>query len=69
MFTFTFIFMGIGAALFFVALIQWVFDGFSVNRDILAFAIVSFLSIVVARRIYRKRSDQHKTAEEDVNQY
>jgi membrane protein implicated in regulation of membrane protease activity len=69
MFTLTFIFLGVGIASFVVALFQYLFDGLSLNRDLMIVAIVSAIVILVSRKIFRRRSDQSTTMEDDVNQY
>jgi len=69
MFTLTYIFLGVGIASFAVALVQYLFDGLSVNRDLMIFAIVSLVTILVSRKIFKRQSDQSISGEEDVNQY
>ena len=69
MFTLTYIFLGMGIASFAVALVQYLFDGLSVNRDLMIFAIVSLVTILVSRKIFKRQSDQSISGEEDVNQY
>ena len=69
MFTLTYIFLGMGIASFAVALVQYLFDGISFNRDLMIFAIVSAIVILASRKIFKKKSDQTISAEEDVNQY
>ena len=69
MFTLTFIFLGMGIASFAVALVQYLFDGISFNRDLMIFAIVSAIVIIASRKIFKKKSDQSISSEDDVNQY
>ena len=69
MFTLTYIFLGMGIASFAVALVQYLFDGMSFNRDLMIFAIVSAIVILASRKIYKKKSDQSVSTENDVNQY
>ena len=69
MFTLTYIFLGMGIASFAVALVQYLFDGLSVNRDLMIFAIVSFVAILASRSIFKRKSDQSVSTENDVNQY
>lgn len=69
MFTLTYIFLGMGIASFAVALFQYLFDGLSLNRDLMIFAIVSLVTILVSRKIFKRQSDQSISGEEDVNQY
>jgi membrane protein implicated in regulation of membrane protease activity len=69
MFTLTYIFLGMGVASFAVALIQYLFDGLSFNRDLMAFAIVSTSVILVSRLLFKRKSDQVLPTEDDVNQY
>ena len=69
MFTLTYIFLGMGIASFAVALVQSLFDGLRLNRDLMIFAIVSALVIFVSRKIIKRKSDQSIYKEDDVNQY
>jgi membrane protein implicated in regulation of membrane protease activity len=69
MFTLTFIFLGVGIASFVVALFQYLFDGLSFNRDLIIFTIVSAIVILASRKIFKKKSDQSISSEDDVNQY
>lgn len=68
MFTLTYIFLGMGIASFAVALVQYLFDGLSVNRDLMIFAIVSVIVILASRKIFKRKSDQNISTD-DVNQY
>jgi len=68
MFTLTYIFLGMGIASFAVALVQYLFDGLSFNRDLMIFAIVSAIVILASRKIFKKKSDQ-SISTDDVNQY
>jgi len=69
MFSLTYIFLGMGIASFAVALVQYLFDGMSFNRDLMIFAIVSVIVILASRKIFKKKSDQSVSTENDVNQY
>ena len=69
MFTLTYIFLGMGIASFAVALVQYMFDGLSFNRDLMIFAIVSAIVILASRKIFKRKLDQSISGEEDVNQY
>ena len=69
MFTLTYIFLGMGIASFAVALVQYLFDGMSFNRDLMIFAIVSAIVILASRKIFKRKSDQSVSTENDVNQY
>jgi len=69
MFTLTFIFLGMGIATFAVALVQYLFDGLSFNRDVIIFSIVSAIVILASRKIFKRNSDQSISSEVDVNQY
>jgi len=69
MFTLTYIFLGLGIASFAVALVQYLFDGLSFNRDVMIFAIVSVFVILASRKIFKRDSDQSISNKEDVNQY
>jgi membrane protein implicated in regulation of membrane protease activity len=41
----------------------------SINRDLMIFAIVSAIVILASRKIFKRKSDQSISSEEDVNQY
>ena len=69
MFTLTYIFLGMGIASFAVALVQYLFDGLSFNRDMMIFSIVSVIVILASRKIFKKKMDQSISSEDDVNQY
>ena len=69
MFTLTYIFLGMGIASFAVALVQFFFDGLSLNSDLMIFAIVSAIVILASRKIFKRKSDQSVSTENDVNQY
>lgn len=68
MFTLTYIFLGMGIASFAVALVQYLFDGLSFNRDLMIFSIVSAIVIFASRKIFKRQSDQ-SISTDDVNQY
>ena len=69
MFTLTYIFLGMGIASFAVALAQFLSNGLSFNRDLMIFAIVSVIVILASRKIFKKKSDQSISKEDDINQY
>jgi membrane protein implicated in regulation of membrane protease activity len=48
--------------------VQWLAGGVSLNRDLLIFALVSVLSFLAFRKIFRK-ADDHQSADTDVNRY
>jgi membrane protein implicated in regulation of membrane protease activity len=52
-----------------VALLQFVGGGFAPARDVLTFAIASFVAVVAARKIFGKKTDQHKLDQDDINRY
>ena len=68
MFTLTYIFLGMGIASFAVALVQYLFDGLSFNRDLMIFTIVSAIVILASRKFFKRKSDQ-SISTDDVNQY
>jgi membrane protein implicated in regulation of membrane protease activity len=69
LFTLSFLLLGFGVGMLGVALLQYVFDGLSVNRDVMVFALVSLLSFMVFRRLFKNKTDQKTLGEDDVNQY
>ena len=52
-----------------MALVQFFLDGLNVNSDLMIFAIVSAIVIIATRKIFKKKSDQSISSEDDVNQY
>lgn len=70
MMTTTFTFLSFALALFIVALIQYLTGGFSTNRDIAIFAILSLLFTVLFRKIFKSSNDTEQISTyEDVNKY
>jgi hypothetical protein len=49
--------------------VQFLLDGYSLNRDVMVFALVSVVSFGVFRKIFKKKSDLKPLAEDDINQY
>jgi hypothetical protein len=39
------------------------------NRDVMLFAVVSAVSFLVFRKLFKKKSDLTRLAEDDINQY
>ena len=48
---------------------QYLFDGLSFNRDLIIFTVVSAIVILSSRLIFKKKSDQSISTEDDINQY
>jgi membrane protein implicated in regulation of membrane protease activity len=69
MLTGTFIFLGFGIGSLFVGICQYMFNGLSINRDLLFFTFASLISIFLLRKIFKSKSDQKLLDEEDINQY
>ena len=69
MLTGTFILLGFGIGALFVGAAQYLFSGLSVNRDLLIFSIFSLISIYALRKIFKTKSDQIISTEEDINRY
>ncbi len=69
MLTLSFILLGFGLGMLGVAAVQVVTGGFQPNRDVIVFVTLSAVSILALRRIFRKRSDQKRLQEDDINQY
>jgi len=49
--------------------VQYLFDGYSLNRDLMVFAVVSVVSFLVLRKLFKKSSDVKPLREDDINQY
>jgi len=69
MLTGTFILLGFGIGTLFVGTAQYLFSGLSVNRDLLIFSFFSLISIYALRKIFKSKSDQIISTEEDINRY
>ncbi len=67
--TLTLIFLGLSIGMIGVALVQYVTDGYSINRDLLVFICTSSISILILRVIFKKKTDQDRLAEDDISQY
>ncbi len=63
-----FIFLGMAVGCLAVALIQWMTGDHALNRDLLVFALVASVSVVVLRQFFAKTKDQ-QTTDKDINQY
>ena len=67
--TFSFGLLGMAVGMLTVAVLQYWGDGLSLNRDILAFALASAGAFIAFRAMFRRRSDQRKLDQDDINQY
>ncbi len=65
----SFLLLGLAIGMVVVALLQFVGGGFDPARDVLAFAIASFVAVVAARKIFGKRTDQQRLDQDDINRY
>ena len=63
-----FLFLGMAIGAMVVALLQWASGGYSLNRDLLIFALISAAAFVLLRKVFARKAD-HETAKKDVNQY
>ncbi len=64
----SFLLLGLAVGALAAGLVQWLTGGLSLNRDLLVFALVSMLSFLAFRKIFRK-ADDHQSADTDVNRY
>ena len=64
----SFLLLGLAVGALAAGLVQWLTGGLSLNRDLLVFALVSVLSFLAFRKIFRK-DDDHQGADTDVNRY
>ena len=64
----SFLLLGLAVGALAAGLVQWLTGGLSLNRDLLVFALVSVLSFLAFRKIFRK-ADDHQGADTDVNRY
>ena len=67
--TTTFITLGFAVGVLAVALIQYLNDDFQFNREIVTFTIVSLFAIIFFRKVFKKKTDQKKLTNDDVNLY
>lgn len=67
--TLSFLFLGFAMGMLGVALFQFSFGGYDFNRDALVFVVVSLVSFVVFRRVFKTKSDQKFWGEDDINRY
>lgn len=61
--------LGMAVGMLTVTGLQYWGDGLSLNRDILAFALASAAAFLVFRMMFRRRSDERKLDQDDINQY
>ena len=67
--TLSFILLGFSIGMLVVSGVQYLFDGYSLNRDLMVFAVVSVVSFLVFRKLFKKSSDVKPLREDDINQY
>jgi membrane protein implicated in regulation of membrane protease activity len=67
--SFSFGLLGMAVGMLAVAGAQYAFDGLSLNRDILIFASASAIAFLIFRATFKRRSDQQKLQQDDINQY
>jgi membrane protein implicated in regulation of membrane protease activity len=67
--TLSFILLGFSIGMLVVSGVQYLFDGYSLNRDLMVFAVVSVVSFLVFRKVFKKSSDVKTLREDDINQY
>ena len=65
----SFILLGMSLGMLAVALLQGITGGFSPARDVLVFAVASFIAVILCRKLFGKRSDQTRLDQDDINQY
>ncbi|MFZ9626984.1 MAG: NfeD family protein [Burkholderiaceae bacterium] len=65
----SFLLLGLAIGMVVVALLQFVGGGLAPARDVLTFAIASFVAVVAFRKIFGKKTDQHKLDQDDINRY
>ena len=67
--TFTFLFLSFSIGMIAVALCQYFLNGLSWSRDIVTFSVITVIVVVFCRLIFKNRTDQIQSADEDVNRY
>lgn len=67
--TLSFLLLGLSVGMLAVSGVQFLFNGYSLNRDLMVFALVSMISFWVFRKLFKKTSDLKVLAADDINQY
>jgi membrane protein implicated in regulation of membrane protease activity len=67
--SFSFGLLGMAVGMLAVAATQYVSGGLSMNRDVLIFALASAIAFLIFRALFKRRSDQQKLQQDDINQY
>jgi len=67
--SFSFILLGFSIGMLIVALFQGVTGEFSAARDVLVFAVASLVAVMACRKVFGRRTDQHKLEQDDINRY
>ena len=67
--TISFLLRGFGVGMLGVSLVQYVWGDYIFNRDVLVFAVMSLISFLVFRKLFRNRADQKSVGDGDINQY
>ena len=67
--TMSFILLGFSLGMLAVAGVQYLLNGYSLNRDVMLFAVVSAVSFLVFRKLFKNRADQKSVGDGDINQY
>lgn len=65
----SFILLGFSLGMLVVALFQGLTGGFSPARDLLVFAVASLVAVMVCRKVFGRRTDQHTLEQDDINRY
>jgi membrane protein implicated in regulation of membrane protease activity len=61
--------LGMAVGMLAVAAAQFGLGGLSLSRDVLIFAVASALAFLAFRLLFKRRSDQQKLQQDDINQY
>jgi membrane protein implicated in regulation of membrane protease activity len=67
--TLSFGLLGMAVGMVAVAAIQFFADGWSLSRDVIVFAVASAVAFLIFRAVFRRKSDQQKLEQDDINQY
>ena len=67
--TLSFLLLGFGVGMLGVSLVQYVWGDYIFNRDVLVFAVMSLISFLVFRKLFKNRADQKSAGDGDINQY
>lgn len=67
--TLTLVFFGLAIGGLVVATVQYLSNGYDINRDVIIFAVTSLIVIILLRKIFREKVEKEQISKDDVNDY